>query len=92
MSKLFKTGIPLSPHGSPIKTIINPKKGGTNDSDGFTTRMEPLTAREQYWATRALKAEALLEAKELHHREVKSINFSQDMKRSVSCVRSSGRM
>ncbi|KAH6917870.1 hypothetical protein BKA70DRAFT_1088124 [Coprinopsis sp. MPI-PUGE-AT-0042] len=81
MSKLFKSSLSLSTHGSPTKTIVNPTSKGLSDPDA-STRMEPLTAREQYWATRALKAEALLEAKELHHREVKSISFSQDMKRS----------
>ena len=46
--------------------------------------IQPLTASEQYWATRALKAEALLSAQESHHREVRSLGFSQDVKRSVS--------
>ena len=46
--------------------------------------IQPLTASEQYWATRALKAEALLSAQESHHREVRSLGFSQDIKRSVS--------
>lgn len=44
--------------------------------------IQPLTASEQYWATRALKAEALLSAQESHHREVRSLGFSQDVKRS----------
>ncbi|KAF8155534.1 hypothetical protein B0H34DRAFT_499275 [Crassisporium funariophilum] len=42
---------------------------------------QPLTVTEQYWAARALKAEALLEAQESHKKEVKSLGYAQDMKR-----------
>ncbi|KDR80371.1 hypothetical protein GALMADRAFT_136861 [Galerina marginata CBS 339.88] len=43
--------------------------------------MQPLTATEQYWATRALKAEALLAAQETHQKEVRTLGHAQDMKR-----------
>jgi hypothetical protein len=44
---------------------------------------KPLTAIEQYWATRALKAEALLAAQDNHRKEFKTMEHAQDMKREV---------
>jgi hypothetical protein len=44
----------------------------------------PLTATEQYWATRALRAEALLEAQHAHKKEVQTMGAAHDMKREVS--------
>lgn len=38
---------------------------------------------EQYWATRALRAEALLVAQEAHKQEVKTLGDHQDTKRQV---------
>lgn len=49
------------------------------------TTIQPLTATEQYWATRALKAEALLVAQETHKQEVRNLGHENDMKREV-CV------
>ncbi|KAJ3549681.1 hypothetical protein NMY22_g786 [Coprinellus aureogranulatus] len=46
------------------------------------TEMQPYSAREQLWATRALKAEALLAAQESHHRELKTMTMSQELKRA----------
>jgi len=45
--------------------------------------MQPMTAREQYWATRALRAEALLAAQESHKKEVKTLEHVQEMKLQV---------
>ncbi|KIM47165.1 hypothetical protein M413DRAFT_64212 [Hebeloma cylindrosporum] len=45
------------------------------------TTIQPLTATEQYWATRALKAEALLAAQETHKQEVRNLGHENDMKR-----------
>ena len=44
---------------------------------------KPVTATEQYWATRALKAEALLVAQDNHRKEFKTMEHAQDMKREV---------
>ena len=44
---------------------------------------KPLTAIEQYWATRALKAEALLAAQDNHRKEFKTMEHAQDLKREV---------
>ncbi|KAF8198999.1 hypothetical protein BJ912DRAFT_685827 [Pholiota molesta] len=41
----------------------------------------PLTATEQYWATRALRAEALLEAQHAHKKEVQTMGAAHDMQR-----------
>ncbi|KAF9528691.1 hypothetical protein CPB83DRAFT_854116 [Crepidotus variabilis] len=41
----------------------------------------PLTVAEQYWATRALKAEALLAAQKAHKQEFRTLADFQDMKR-----------
>ncbi|KAF9553309.1 hypothetical protein CPC08DRAFT_645800 [Agrocybe pediades] len=43
-------------------------------------QMQPLTAKEQYWATRALRAEALLTAQEHHKKEVKNLEHVQEMR------------
>ena len=44
---------------------------------------KPLTATEHYWATRALKAEALLAAQDNYKKEFKTLEHAQDMKREV---------
>ena len=44
---------------------------------------KPLTVTEQYWATRALKAEALLVAQDNYRKEFKTMEHAQDMKREV---------
>lgn len=44
---------------------------------------KPLTATEHYWATRALKAEALLVAQDNYKKEFKIMEHAQDMKREV---------
>lgn len=43
----------------------------------------PRTAAEQYWAARALKAETLLGAQEVHKQEVKALAHVQEEKRQV---------
>jgi hypothetical protein len=56
----------------------------TNAVQKLPTTIQPLTAMEQYWATRALKAEALLAAQETHKQEVRNLGHENDMKREVS--------
>jgi len=46
--------------------------------------MQPLTATEQYWAARALQAETLLAAQEVHQRDIRFLGNEQEMKRQVS--------
>ncbi len=48
---------------------------------------QPMTAAEQYWATRALRAEALLEAHLSHKKEVQTVGEAHDVKREVSMFR-----
>ena len=48
---------------------------------------QPMTAAEQYWATRALRAEALLEAHLTHKKEVQTVGEAHDVKREVSLFR-----
>ncbi|PPQ65356.1 hypothetical protein CVT26_000071 [Gymnopilus dilepis] len=43
--------------------------------------MQSLTGGEQYWAARALKAEALLTANHGYYKDVKAVEEVQDMKR-----------
>jgi len=43
----------------------------------------PQTAAEQYWAARALKAETLLHAQEIHQKSLKSTLMEQELKRQV---------
>ncbi|EAU89632.1 hypothetical protein CC1G_02521 [Coprinopsis cinerea okayama7 len=88
MSKLRKLSSPPSTNASPIKSVTTSNGAGVNvrHASGIQQptleSLEPLTAKEQYWATRALQAEALLKVKDMHHREVKTMSYSQDMKRS----------
>lgn len=42
-----------------------------------------LSPNEQYWAARALTAEALLSAKECHYRELRNLTSEEDAKRTV---------
>ncbi|KAF8813145.1 hypothetical protein BYT27DRAFT_7085261 [Phlegmacium glaucopus] len=59
-----------------------PEGGSLNTTPTNVSRVpKPLTAIEQYWATRALKAEALLAAQDNHRKEFKTMEHVQDMKR-----------
>jgi len=40
-------------------------------------------AIDHYWVARALKAEALLAAQEVHQKEVRTLGYHQDLKREV---------
>ncbi|PPQ92127.1 hypothetical protein CVT25_007958 [Psilocybe cyanescens] len=51
-----------------------------------TMNIQPMSAKEQYWATRALKAEALLAAHEDHKKEIKNLGYVHDMKRERELV------
>lgn len=59
------------------------KVDGSKHELSMSASIQPLTAAEQYWATRALKAEALLAANEAHQRELRSTTYSQEIRRSV---------
>lgn len=45
---------------------------------------KPVTPAEQYWAARALTAEALLSAKTRHHEEIRMLAVVEETKRTVS--------
>lgn len=62
-----------------------PKNGSFNTTSATNVGRvpRPLTPIEQYWATRALKAEALLAAEDEHRKEYKTMEHMQDMKREV---------
>ncbi|KAF9030343.1 hypothetical protein BDZ89DRAFT_673352 [Hymenopellis radicata] len=45
-------------------------------------QMIPRNPVEQYWAARALTAEALLKARTEHHRELHAMSVTEDMKRT----------
>ena len=45
--------------------------------------LRPCSPAEQYWAARALTAETLLAAKTEHHKELKAMVYSEDVKRVV---------
>jgi hypothetical protein len=89
MNKLRKTSNPPTPTTNLVARPLLSSSSTTALSKHsnlvpIPVEIQPLTASEQYWATRALKAEALLSAQESHHREVRSLGFSQDVKRYVS--------
>jgi hypothetical protein len=92
MSKLKKP--PPSPNSSKpnysntlsmAMNDISTSPPSTQAVQKLATTVQPLTAAEQYWATRALKAEALLAAQERHKKEVRNLGHENDMKREVCC-------
>ena len=60
---------------------VTPERGSLNVTPSRVPK--PLTVTEQYWATRALKAEALLVAQDNYRKEFKTMEHAQDMKREV---------
>ena len=64
-----------------MSKIITPERGSLNVTPSRVPK--PLTVTEQYWATRALKAEALLVAQDNYRKEYKTMEHAQDMKRKV---------
>lgn len=50
------------------------------------TNLAPQTPTEHYWTSRALKAEALLAARERHHEEVERVRKEEEFKRIVCPV------
>ncbi|EKM57363.1 uncharacterized protein PHACADRAFT_172993 [Phanerochaete carnosa HHB-10118-sp] len=46
--------------------------------------VKPVTPAEQYWAARALTAEAILSVKTQHHEEIKMLAVVEETKRTVS--------
>jgi len=93
INKLKKS--PPSPNSSTLKpNYSNTLSMAMNDISSppstqavqrLATTVQPLTAAEQYWATRALKAEALLAAQETHKKEIRNLGHENDMKREVCC-------
>jgi hypothetical protein len=47
---------------------------------------KPTNSAAQYWAVRALTAEALLSARETHYTEMRSLTQVEDLKRNVSKI------
>lgn len=45
--------------------------------------VETVNAIDHYWVARALKAEALLAAQEVHQKEVRALGYHQELKREV---------
>lgn len=96
MNALKKPRPPTSPYavsGSESKANDRSTKGNglasittavsTHTLGSSELGMKPVSATEQYWAARALTAETLLAAREAHQREVRSLAYSEDIKRSV---------
>ena len=77
-SSLVRTSSSAS--GAPIQrnTVIS-----TSSRPSTIASIRPQSAAEQYWATRALKAETLLSARTEHHRELKVLVSSEAIKRAV---------
>ena len=77
-SSLVRTSSSAS--GAPIQrnTVIS-----TSSRPSTIASIRPQSAAEQYWATRALKAETLLSARTEHHRELKALVSSEAIKRAV---------
>ncbi len=48
------------------------------------TSGKPMTASEQYWAARALTAEALLSMKSIHYEQIQMLSATEETKRAVS--------
>lgn len=69
-------------------TSVAPSKAPTPWSGGVAwsspAKAKPVTPAEQYWAARALTAEALLSVKAAHHEEVRTLAMSEETRRSVS--------
>lgn len=65
--------------------LHNPILAGQNQSKNFVsfTNLSPQTAAEHYWASRALKAEALLSAREKHFEEVGKVRQDEETKRKA---------
>ena len=71
---------PLLSNKSPSNVVVIPPNAIDQPPEYF----RPQTSAEQYWAIRALKAETVLQARTVHHRELQSLSFSEQTKRSVS--------
>ena len=65
----------------PKNITCQPEGGSLNATPSRVPK--PLTTTEHYWATRALKAEALLVAQDNYKKEFKTLEHAQDMKREV---------
>ncbi|TFK37998.1 hypothetical protein BDQ12DRAFT_133888 [Crucibulum laeve] len=63
-------------------SYVNTHSSSNGRTNETSASVQPLTAAEQYWAARALKAEALLSAQEAHHKELRSVAYNQEMKRN----------
>ena len=65
--------------------LHNPIPAGQNQSKNFVsfTNLSPQASAEHYWASRALKAEALLSAREKHFEEVGKVRQDEEIKRKA---------
>lgn len=71
---------PVALLGAAIKQTDPPKPFPSSEKI-----VRPQTPGEQYWAARAIKAEALLSARLAHNRELRTQSMSEETKRAVSC-------
>ena len=74
--------------GTTSMTLQYAWKGTMAAAKGFgmsapTGDEQPLTYSEQYWASRALVAETLLAAREVHHMEIHELTLKEEAKRTV---------
>lgn len=67
------------------KISNTPATSNANNHISFTN-LAPQTPTEHYWTSRALKAEALLAARERHHEEVERVRKEEELKRIVYLV------
>lgn len=63
-------------------TAVGPAISGTLPK--IPTTVKPVTPAEQYWAARALTAEALLSVKTTHQEEIRTLALAEETKRMVS--------
>ncbi|KAF9010258.1 hypothetical protein BDQ17DRAFT_1347843 [Cyathus striatus] len=69
-----------NPH-SRIPGATKPFQDFFHQNDTFPNTIRPQTSVEQYWAARALKAEALLSAQDRHDNELRNVTSIQDDRR-----------
>ncbi|KAF8911356.1 hypothetical protein CPB85DRAFT_651015 [Mucidula mucida] len=75
---------PSKPSSSSQAVKIRSSSSRSNSTPAPTLENEmiPRNPVEQYWAARALTAEALLKARTEHHRELRAMSMTEDLKRT----------
>jgi hypothetical protein len=66
-----------------LRTRTQPSASLPPTPSPIRTVLKPRSAAEQYWAARALTAETLLSARATHHKELKNLAYSEEIKRAV---------